>query len=154
MKAALAALVCVLCVMLGGCGGYAETDAAALLQANLDIVYKGEWTDADLGRFAVTEAEAAAVHEDALRVEAGYFAGYFSLDVGQIGDKLADELTAEWASEIMELCREVYAASRYEVGTAVKAADGGYDVSLTVWPVDVFRRFVAEDGDSFRQKWQ
>lgn len=157
IKAAPAAILCVLCMMLcmmlGGCGGYSETDAAALLQANLDIVYKGEWTDEDLSRFAMTEAEAAAVHEDALLMEAEYFAGYFSVDIGSIGDEQTAEIMTEIITEITELYRDVYAASRYEVG-AVTAASDGYDVSLTVWPVDVFRRFVAEDGDSFRQDWQ
>lgn len=146
IKAYLAVLLCcLLCLGLGGCGGFDADDAAALVQGNIDVVYQGEYTEEYLAQVEMTAEEADAVYQDALLTEAEYFAEIFDVDTELAGD----EVTAK----IVELYRQVYAASRYEVGAVSKNGDA-YAVEVTVYPVDVFRRFIEEDSEAFMQAWR
>ena len=145
LKACVAVLLCLLCLGLGGCGAFDADDAAALVQGNLDVVYKGEYTGEYLTQVAMTAEQADAVYQDALLTEAQYFAGIFDVDTELIGD--------EATAEIVELYRQVYTLCRYEVGEVNRSGDG-YTVEVTVYPVDVFSRFMAEDSEAFMQSWQ
>ncbi len=146
IKARLTALLCLLCLLLAGCSsGFDTKDAAALVRGNIDVVYRGVYDAAYLEQVGMTGEEAAAVYEDALRTEAAYFAGYFDVDTTLSGDGVTDQL--------VELYRTVYAQTKYELGAVIE--DGGdYLVELTVYPIDVFHRFIDEDSENFMQTWR
>lgn len=143
IKAHLAGLLCLLCLLLAGCA--ARFDAAALVQGNIDVVYRGVYDAAYLGQVGMTEEEAAAIYEDALQTEAAYFAGYFDIDTALAGDDVMPQL--------VELYRTVYAQTKYELGTVTEDGED-YLVELTVYPIDVFRRFIDEDSENFMQTWR
>ena len=145
LRACLAFLLCLLCLGLGGCGGFDADDAAALVQGNMDVVYKGEYTEGYLAQVDMTAEDADAVYQNALLTEAEYFAGFFDIDTELAGDDVM--------ARIAGLYRQVYALSRYEIGWVSKSGDG-FSVEVTIYPVDVFSRFVAEDSEAFMQSWQ
>ena len=115
-------LALVLALSLAGCGT-AMTDASTVLvQGNLDEIYLGKYDPAFLELVNTTEEQAEANYIQGLETEADYFAYYFSIDY--MDDTLQDE--------IVELYKEIYSHSRYEVGEATKVDDSTYGVPVTI----------------------
>ncbi len=134
-KRALAlALALVLALSLAGCSTYMEDSVKALVQGNLDAVYLGEYGESYLELVDATEAEVEQIYLDGLNVEAEYFAQYFNIE------NLTDEIRAD----IVEMYKEVYSHSKFEVGEASKMDDSTYGVKLTVYPIDVMQRVIDE----------
>ena len=122
-------------LLLGGCGQY---DAAAMLKGNLDVMYLGQYTAEYLQAVDLSADEADAAYENGLLTSAKSFAHNYDID----WDLLSDE-TRE---RVVDLQRELYRHSKYTVGEAV--ADGeDYLVELTVQPLDVYAKFLAEDAE-------
>ena len=122
-------LALVLALSLAGCGT-AMTDASTVLvQGNLDEIYLGKYDPAFLELVNTTEEQAEANYIQGLETEADYFAYYFSIDY--MDDTLQDE--------IVELYKEIYSHSRYEVGEATKVDDSTYGVPVTIYPIDIMQ---------------
>lgn len=128
-RAVAIAAALVLALSLAGCGTMMEDSVQALVQGNLDEIYLGKYNEDFLQLVDITEAEAEQNYLDGLEVEAQYFAALFSIDY------MTEELTAE----IVDLYKEIYSHSRYEVGEATKVDDDTYGVPVTVYPIDVLQ---------------
>ena len=128
--------VLLLCPLLFcGCGQY---DAAAMLKGNLDVMYLGQYTAEYLQAVDLSADKADAAYENGLLTSAKSFAHNYDID----WDLLSDE-TRE---RVVNLQRELYRHSKYTIGEAV--ADGeNYLVKLTVQPLDVYAKFLAEDAE-------
>lgn len=128
-RAVAIAAALVLALSLAGCGTMMEDSVQALVQGNLDEIYLGKYNEDFLQLVDITEAEAEQNYLDGLEVEAQYFAALFSIDY------MTEELTAE----IVDLYKEIYSHSRYEVGETTKVDDDTYGVPVTVYPIDVLQ---------------
>ena len=50
--------------------------------------------------------------------------------------------TEELTNELVELYKEIYSHSRYEVGESTKVDDTTYGVQLTIYPIDIMQKVV------------
>ncbi len=120
-------LVLAMCLsLLCGCGK--SFDAAAYVKGGLDVLYHGEASDEYLELVADSREECLEMYEENLQNEAKNFCELFYFYIG-------DEEPAE---EIVQLYRDIFAKSKYEIGE-VKEKNGGYSVEVTVYPIDLFR---------------
>ena len=141
-------IVCALlfAVMLVCCftGCSTTFDAKAHIQGNLDVIYFGKVTDEYLAITDATKEELLDVYADGLEIEAKYFAKYFDIDLD-----LAPEGTLD---RIVELYKEIYSYSKYEIGEPVKSGED-YLVSVTIHPIDIMMQ-VNENWEAvFEANW-
>lgn len=127
-------LILVLCAgLLCGCGRNGEGiikpkfDASAYVKGGLDVLYLGEVSDDYLELVVDTREDCLAMYEKNIRNEAENFCEMFYVAVNDEPD-----------AALLQLYKDVFAKSRYEVGEAEKT-DGGYAVPVTVYPMDIFR---------------
>lgn len=138
--ALLAALLCL--ALLAGCG--ATFDAARLVKGNLDVLYLGKIDPEYLALVSDTEEACRSHYEQGLEVEAEFFAEYFEIVLDMCPDTTKDE--------IIDLYREIYSHSWYEVGDATRS-DDTYLVSLTVHPIDIMQKIMDEDAEIFMEDY-
>lgn len=133
----------VLAGVLAACGvGF---DAGNLVEANLDIIYKNEYTEAELKQHNTTEEEAQEIYQDGLQQEAEYFADYFDIDLTLLSE--------ETNQRILDMYAKIYAASNYEVGKVTTNGDI-YKVDVKVYPITIMADFINEDADAIMDAWQ
>lgn len=133
------ALALALSLLMSGCGllsmlGGTDEAMRDLVQGNLDEIYLGQYNEEFLELTNTTEAEAEQYYLDGLNLEAQYFAQYF----------LIENLTDEIKAEIVELYKDIYSHSKYEVGEAAKIDDDTYGVPVTVYPMDIIQNVFDE----------
>lgn len=144
-KTRLAALCGVLLLgllTLSACGGF---DAKALVQGNLDVIYLGTYDQDYLDMVEITEEEAEASYNEGIENEATFFCDYFDVDW--------DMLTTDGQQEILDMYKQIYQHSKYEVGEVTRNSDT-YLVELTIYPIDIIQKFTDEDSDFFLDSWQ
>ena len=125
-------LAAVLCMgLLSGCGSFSATE---LVKNNLDLIYLNQYTDDYLTRVGLDKEQAG------LEVEAEYFANTFDIDLDICGDEIRQQ--------IIDLYRQIYTHSKYEVGSQNRNGDT-YLVQLTVYPIDIFQKVNDEDAEAF-----
>jgi len=142
----ISASVVILSMLLTGCGNLFGTsfDAAKYVKGNIDSIYLGVFSKEFMDIVVDTEAELKEQHELGLQAEAEFFMHYF--------DIADDALTDDMRKEIIEMYRQIYTHSRYEVGEATKSGDT-YLVSVTIYPMDIMSRIVEEDVEPFMDLW-
>ena len=141
-------LCMVLSVVLGlsvltACGG-SEFDAAGLVKGNLDLIYLNEYTEEYLELVTMTPEDAQATYEQGIAVEVAYFVEAFGINLDVCDPSVKEELT--------EIYTQLYSHSKYEVGETTKN-ENGYEVSLTVYPIDVMYLVITEDCEDFVNEW-
>lgn len=137
-KRALAlAAALVLALSLAGCGTLMTDSVKTLVQGNMDELYLGKYDEAYLELVDSTAEESEQNYLGGLEYEAEYFAQYFNVE------NLTDEIKAE----IVELYKEIYSHSKYEVGEASKVDETTYGVKVTIYPLDVMQK-VLEESDA------
>lgn len=136
----LSAVMLVCC--LTGC--FATFDAKTYVQGNLDVIYLNKISDEYLKTVTNSKEDLEEIYENGIEVEAEYFASYFAIDL-----ELAPEDTTD---KIVELYKEIYKCSKYEIGEVVKSGDD-YLVSVTIYPIDIIQNIVNEDWEGFQEEW-
>ena len=137
-KRALAlAAALVLALSLAGCGTLMTDSVKTLVQGNMDELYLGKYDEAYLELVDSTAEESEQNYLGGLEYEAEYFAQYVNVE------NLTDEIKAE----IVELYKEIYSHSKYEVGEASKVDETTYGVKVTIYPLDVIQK-VLEESDA------
>ena len=143
MKVMALALAAALCLgLLSGCGSFS---ASELVKSNLDLIYLDQYSDDYLKKVGLDKEQAEQQYEGGLEVEAEYFADLFSIELDTCGDEVRQQ--------IIDLYRQIYTHSKYEVGTESRSGDT-YLVQLTVYPIDIFQKVADEDTDSFWENMQ
>ena len=138
MKVIAIVLAAVLCMgLLSGCGSFSAAD---LVKNNLDLIYLNQYTDDYLTRVGLDKEQADQEYEGGLEVEAEYFANTFDIDLDICGDEIRQQ--------IIDLYRQIYTHSKYEVGSQSRNGDT-YLVQLTVYPIDIFQKVNDEDSEAF-----
>ena len=140
MALALAAALCL--GLLSGCGSFS---ASELVKSNLDLIYLDQYSDDYLKKVGLDKEQAEQQYEGGLEMEAEYFADLFSIELDTCGDEVRQQ--------IIDLYRQIYTHSKYEVGTESRSGDT-YLVQLTVYPIDIFQKVADEDTDSFWENMQ
>ncbi len=125
------ALALALALSLAGCGAM-EDVSRTLVQGNLDEIYLGKYSDEFLELVDITADEAEANYLQGLQTEAEFFMYYFDITYP----------TEELTNELVELYKEIYSHSRYEVGESTKVDDTTYGVQLTIYPIDIMQKVV------------
>ena len=129
--------------VLTSCGG-AKFDAAGLVKGNLDLVYLNQYTDEYLELVTLTADEAQATYDQGIEVEVGYFAEAFGIDLTTCDPSVKQELTS--------IYQQLYSHSKYEVGEATET-ETGYEVAVTIYPIDTMYLVITEDCDAFIDEW-
>lgn len=143
MKVMALALAAALCLgLLSGCGSFS---ASELVKSNLDLIYLDQYSDDYLKKVGLDKEQAEQQYEGGLEVEAEYFADLFSIELDTCGDEVRQQ--------IIDLYRQIYTHSKYEVGTESRSGDT-YLVQLTVYPIDIFQKVADEDADGFWEDMQ
>ena len=143
MKVMALALAAALCLGLrSGCGSFS---ASELVKSNLDLIYLDQYSDDYLKKVGLDKEQAEQQYEGGLEMEAEYFADLFSIELDTCGDEVRQQ--------IIDLYRQIYTHSKYEVGTESRSGDT-YLVQLTVYPIDIFQKVADEDTDSFWENMQ
>lgn len=140
---ALLMVVAMSAALLTGCGG--SIPAKELVQGNLDAVYLGKYSEEYLKMVDIDKAQAEKDYESGIETEVEYFAQYFAIDLSMCSDSTKEK--------IADLYRDIYAKSKYEVGSESSNGDT-YLVELTVYPIDIFEKIINEDADDFDTLWQ
>lgn len=127
-KLAAAGLALALTLALAACGGgYTAADATALVKANLDILYLGQY-DADyLSTTDTSENDAEEIHQNNLEGETVRMMDYYGME----------EVSDEIYQELVDLQEEIYSHAQYEVLPATEQADGTYAVKVNISPVNI-----------------
>lgn len=143
MKVMALALAAALCLgLLSGCGSFS---ASELVKSNLDLIYLDQYSDDYLKKVGLDKEQAEQQYEGGLEMEAEYFVDLFSIELDTCGDEVCQQ--------IIDLYRQIYTHSKYEVGTESRSGDT-YLVQLTVYPIDIFQKVADEDTDSFWENMQ
>ena len=137
-------LSAVLCLaVLAGCGS--SFSATELVKGNLDLIYLNQYSDTYLKSVDLTKEEANQQYEDGIAVEVDYFCNYFNVVLDSCDDTIEPQIT--------EMYHQIYDHSKFEVGGESKNGDT-YLVELTVYPIDIFQKFVEEDWETYLSQWQ
>ena len=126
----LIALTMVMAVsLLAGCGPKkpAPEDAQAYVKAVLDVICLGDY-DHSVNLVDIEEGEEGALREGVIDEMLDTLGG----DSG-----LNDEVKSKFKACLID----AFAKSRYTVGDAVATDDGGYDVTVSVEPLQLFAGF-------------
>ena len=143
-KVCALALSVVLCLaVLAGCGS--SFSATELVKGNLDLIYLNQYSDTYLKSVDLTKDEADQQYEDGIAVEVDYFCNYFNV--------VLDSCDETIQPQIADMYRQIYDHSKFEVGSETKNGDT-YLVELTVYPIDIFQKFVEEDWETYLSQWQ
>lgn len=144
MKKCVLAVSLVLAMSFGltACGNSGTEQAAALVQGNLDEIYLGRVTEDYLKLIDGTKEESAQAYLDGLEVEAEYFVNYWGIVESDYGETYAN-LDEDFQNEVIEMYKEIYSYSKYEVQEAVKQDDDSYSVKVIISPIDIMEQ--AED---------
>ena len=128
-KLAAAGLALALTLALAACGGgYTAADATALVKANLDILYLGQYDSDYLSTTDTSENDAEEIYQGNLEAE---------VDNRLIPYYQMEEVSDEIYQELLDLQEEIYSHAQYEVLPATEQADGTYAVKVNISPVNI-----------------
>ena len=123
---AAGAMAACLLATLSACGkGLTEKDAETYVKGHLDAAYLG-----------VYEIDDKEMHEDNVSGEAEYYLLDF-LEIYYPTDEIIEQ-----AADVME---QIYAKSKYTVGTGSKTKDGDFVVEVTVSPLSLYDLLTDDD---------
>lgn len=129
-------------IILAGCS--APFDVAGFVRGNMDVIYLNKISESFLEMVEDTEEELAAFFVEGLASEAESLFYFFDIVEEMIPYKMKDET--------IELLREIYGHSKYEIGNVTRAGDV-FLVSVTIYPIDIIHRVAEEDIDVFIESW-
>ena len=135
---AAGAMAACLLATLSACGkGLTEKDAETYVKGHLDAAYLGVYDKAYIELVEdMTESDAREMHEDNVSGEAEYYLLDF-LEIYYPTDEIIEQ-----AADVME---QIYAKSKYTVGTGSKTKDGDFVVEVTVSPLSLYDLLTDDD---------
>lgn len=130
-KLALLGLAVAMAVSLAACGDVSKKDVAVFIQGELDATYLGQYNEDYLKLMDMTAEELEEQNYIwNLEAEAELFMKTYGM-----------EETDETTEKVIDLFKEIYSHSKYEVQTASKLENGSYAVEVLVDPIDVIVQF-------------
>lgn len=123
-------------ISLTACSNNYEEMVLKLVDGNIASVYLGETDQEYLKLVGETKAENEKIYLEGMRVEAEYFAIYWGIIDTSYGESY-DDLSSDLKSSIVELYKEIYSHTKYEVKSAAKQDDESYSVKVLVEPINI-----------------
>ena len=121
----------VMALGLAACSGVTPEDAETYIQGLLDASYLGQYDPEYLELADITEEESRT--ED--------YEWNTAAEAEILREYLAIQSTDASIQKSVDLIKEIYARSKYEVGAASKLDDGSYAVTVSVQPMDILIRY-------------
>lgn len=141
IKKITAILLITLCLAMSltACGKAEETIILNLVEGNISEIYLGEFDDTYLKIVDATEAEAQQAYLENMQFQAEAFAMYWGIVEVDYGESF-DDLDTALQAEIIELMKEIYGKSKFEVQSVAKQDDTAYSVKVVIEPVDIMEK--------------
>ena len=133
--AGVAATVIIVVGLLAFFGVFRRFNPEGYVKAVLDQSLKGEVKAASQLMAGTTEDKLYAQYESGITS--------FVKNSITSGAEMDDELQGKY----VELCKKVFGAMKYEVKDAKESKDGGYEVTISYKPADIFEHFIAKIGE-------
>lgn len=136
LKKCLALFVAGVCLLssLTGCRKAASVIVTSMVQWNMDAVYLGKYDETWIKMVETTKEQCEEDYLTGLEAEAEYFCYYW----GITDDYVAyTDLNEEFRSAVVELLKEIYSHSKYEIQSAVAQGSDSYAVKVIVEPIDI-----------------
>ncbi|WP_294472816.1 hypothetical protein [uncultured Intestinimonas sp.] len=131
-RLAAAGLAAVMTLTLAACGGDVTPDEAkAYIQGMLDSYYLGQYNEDYLELMDITAEEA----------EEQNYVWNTEAEADIMMDAFAMYPTETTTAKMVDLVKEIYSHSRYEVQSASKLEDGSYAVTVSIEPIDILVQF-------------
>ena len=121
----------VMALGLAACSSVTPEDAETYIQGLLDASYLGQYDPEYLELADITEEESRT--ED--------YEWNTAAEAEILREYLAIQSTDASIQKSVDLIKEIYARSKYEVGAASKLDDGSYAVTVSVQPMDILIRY-------------
>jgi hypothetical protein len=132
-----AALLCLLVLLLAGCGGeMSRYDAASYIEGLVHASYLGEGDAKYLDLVGLTQEEVREDFETGLDRDADWFFRVYRIE----------DVTGELREQVRDLFAQVYGLARVEVVSSLLQQDGSYAVKVMGAPVNIVR-LVEQDWD-------
>ena len=141
-RAITAAIILVVgLAIIAGIGMFRDFDAQGYVHGVLDLRFRGEADEYMAFTDKYTEKE----------LYQNYEAGMVSFVENNISNNI--EMSDEMKKQYQDLCKEIFAAMKYEVQPAEKISRKEYHVTVTYQPVDVFSRFIDAASKEQERLW-
>lgn len=135
-RLAALSLGAVMVLSLAACGGDVTPDEAmAYIQGELDSCYLGKYNDDYLELMDLTAEEA----------EEQNYVWNTEAEADIMMDAFSMYPTEETTAEMVELVKELYSYSKYEVQSASKLEDGSYAVTVSIEPIDILVQYTEQN---------
>lgn len=121
----------VMALGLAACSSVTPEDAETYIQGLLDASYLGQYNQEYLDLADITEEESRT--ED--------YEWNTAAEAEILREYLAIQSTDASIQKSVDLIKEIYARSKYEVGAASKLEDGSYAVTVSIQPMDILIRY-------------
>ena len=121
----------VMALGLAACSSVTPEDAETYIQGLLDASYLGQYNQEYLDLADITEEESRT--ED--------YEWNTAAEAEILREYLAIQSTDASIQKSVDLIKEIYARSKYEVGAASKLDDGSYAVTVSIQPMDILIRY-------------
>lgn len=133
-----AALALALALGLSGCGGgktgaLTKFDAKTYVDGLIKENYLGQFEEDYLDLVGISREEAQATYEDSMHKEAEFFLYLYGIEYPKEGLE----------EELIELYKEIYSHTKYEIVSAAEQEDGSFSVKVDVEPVDIVQQVYA-----------
>lgn len=138
LAALLLSVVCI-SISLSACGNAEESIMLTLVKGNIAEIYLGKSDATYLKLVESTEEESTQAYLENMLYQAEYFAMYWGIFETEY-DESFDDLDENLQNEIIELMKEIYGKSKYEVQSAVKQDDNTYAVKVVIEPIDIMEK--------------
>ena len=117
-----------------------EDTAVTLVQGNLDAMYKGIYSEEYVEMLAdETEEDLVQAYEEGMLVEADYFAYYWGMYDAEYGESY-EMLSESVREDILQLCKDIFAQTKYEIQESTTLSDGNYSVKVSVEPSYIMKQ--------------
>jgi hypothetical protein len=87
----------------------------------------------------MTKQEAEQLHLKSMDIESQLFADYFAIEI----------VTDSTKAKIIDLLKDIYSHSKYEVSKVAKQSDGNFLVDLSVQPMDIIKQLNEKEQEAF-----
>ena len=121
----------VMALGLAACSSVTPEDAETYIQGLLDASYLGQYDPEYLELADITEEESRT--ED--------YEWNTAAEAEILREYLAIQSTDASIQKSVDLIKEIYSHSKYEVGAASKLDDGSYAVTVSIQPMDILIRY-------------
>ena len=128
-----------------------------LIQGNLDAVYKGIISEEYL-ELLTDDSTVEQAYQETMESEADFFAYYWGIYDSEYGESYED-LSEDIREEILELCKDIFARTKYEVLESTALSEGSYSVKVSIEPSNIMKQAEEmydryDDLEAFFEKYQ